>query len=111
MCLQVSILVFKQADYDVMDVDSKQFEEHFYNFRLEVSELERRVASVIVQAFEDSSTILGKFKLLDSFEGLLERDILHSELEKKHEDLLHDYLTDLRCALSTTRFLICGPRT
>lgn len=53
------------------------------------------MASVIVQAFEDSSTILGKFKLLDSFEGLLERDILHSELEKKHEDLLQEYLADL----------------
>ena len=91
---QQSIVVF-QSDYDVMNVDSKVFEEHFYDFRLELSELERRVASVIVQAFEDSSTILGKFKLLDSFEGLLERDILHSELEKKHNDLLNDYLFDL----------------
>ena len=41
-----------------------------------VQELERRLASVIQQGFDDSSTIWGQFKLLDSFHGLLSRPIV-----------------------------------
>ncbi|KAJ1494209.1 hypothetical protein T484DRAFT_1766399, partial [Baffinella frigidus] len=99
-----SLMPFRSSPYDVMNVDLKQFEEHFYNFRLEVNELERRLASVIIQlkqfeghfcnfrlevneldrrlAFEDSTTVVSSCKLLDSFEsfeGLLERDILHHD--------------------------------
>ncbi len=39
-------------------------------------ELERRLASVIQQGFEDSPTLWGQFKLLDSFHGLLSRPIV-----------------------------------
>jgi dynein heavy chain len=33
---QMSMLVFRQAQYDVMDIDVKIFDQHFYGFRLEV---------------------------------------------------------------------------
>ncbi len=41
-----------------------------------VQELERRIASVIRQSFEDTPNIAGQFKLLDSFHGLLSRTIV-----------------------------------
>ena len=40
--------------------------------------------------------IIGKFKLLESFEGLLSRAIIQDELEKKQINLLELYKTDLK---------------
>jgi dynein heavy chain len=88
--------VFKQAPYDIMNVEHKQFDDDFYAFRCNINELERRLASVIVQAFDDSTTVLGCFKLFDSFEGLLEREIILADLEKKNTDLLNAYANDLK---------------
>ena len=58
-------------------------------------QLERRLASVIVQAFDDSTTIQGKLKLLDSFEGLLLREGLSMALDRKFAELLVEYLHDM----------------
>ena len=60
-----------------------------------VEQLERRLASVIVQAFDDSTTIQGRLKLLDSFEGLLLRDGLSTALDRKLSELLLEYLHDM----------------
>ena len=40
---------------------------------------------------------MGKFKLLDCFEGILNRPIIQDELEKKHAILLDMYKQDLKC--------------
>lgn len=48
------------------------------------------------QAFDDCTTIGTTFKLLDSFEGLLDREVIAHDLEKKHTDLLHSYARDLK---------------
>jgi dynein heavy chain len=74
-----------------MDIDKKEFDDDFYEFRAKIKELERRLASVITQGFDDCDTINGRFKLLDSFEGLLNRPIIQDELEKKHIVLLDNY--------------------
>jgi len=93
---QQCVLVFiQEQESEVMNIDSKRFEDYFHTFRIDVNELERRLASVIIQAFDDSTTILGSFKLLDSFETLLEREILHAELEHKQAELLKEYLRDM----------------
>ena len=91
-----AIQVFIHADYNIMDVDVKQFDEDFYTFRTQINELERRLASVIIQAFDDCVTVFGRFKLLESFEGLLEREIIQTDLEKKNIDLLNGYAQDLK---------------
>ncbi len=78
-----------------------------------MQELERRAASVIIQAFDDSSTIIGKLKLFDSFGNLLEREILHSELQKKQKELLEEYLADVAqvciyvCIYACVRVNVC----
>lgn len=60
-----------------------------------MKELERRVAAIVIAAFDDAATIDARFKLLDSFEGLLARPIIKDELAKKHNSLLHAYSLDL----------------
>ena len=86
----------KAAQYDILDVGVKQFDDDFYAFRLVIKELERRLASVITQAFDDCTTVGTTFKLLDSFEGLLDREIIQADLERKHMDLLRAYGADLK---------------
>ena len=39
--------VFRHAQYDIMDVESKQFDTDFYNFQTQIKELERRLVPVI----------------------------------------------------------------
>lgn len=49
-----------------------------------------------LQAFDDCTTINMTFKLLDSFEGLLDREVIAADLEKKNTDLLNSYWNDLK---------------
>mmetsp|Transcript_25005 Transcript_25005/g.85566 ORF Transcript_25005/g.85566 Transcript_25005/m.85566 type:complete len:4525 (+) Transcript_25005:136-13710(+) len=87
---------FHTVQYDIMDVETKQFDDDFYEFRCVIKELERRLASVITQAFDDCTTVGTRFKLLDSFEGLLEREIIQADLEKKHVELIRAFGEDLK---------------
>lgn len=85
----------KNVHYDLMDLDSKHFDDDFYTFRTRNKELERRLASVINQAFDDAKTIMGRFKCLDCFDELLDRPIIKNELERKHTSLIAAYASDL----------------
>eukprot|EP00981_Chlorochromonas_danica_P014353 scaffold7822_cov179-Ochromonas_danica.AAC.14 len=79
----------------ILDLGNKKFEEAFYEFRNRIKELDRRLGSVIVQGFEDSSTIVGRFRLLDSFDILITRPIVGDALEKKHSALIESIQSNL----------------
>jgi len=87
---------FMEVEYDILDIEIREFDDDFFKFRQRIKELERRLASILTQAFDDCDTIIGKFKLLDSFEGLLTRPIIQDELERKHITLLELYRQDLK---------------
>ena len=91
-----AVAKFKAVPYDIMDVGAKEFDDDFYEFRCSIKELERRLGAVVSLAFDDCATVYGRFKLLDSFEGLLERPIIQDELEKKYVSLVQSYGQDLK---------------
>lgn len=91
-----AVETIQSVGYDVMDLDAKEFDDDFYEFRARIKELERRLGSVVTQGFDDCSSVTGHFKLLDSFEGLLERPLVQDELEKKHSVLIEAYSRDLQ---------------
>jgi dynein heavy chain, axonemal len=93
---QTAVTKFKSVPYDIMDVGAKEFDDDFYEFRCTIKELERRLGAVVSLAFDDCATVYGRFKLLDSFEGLLERPIIQDELEKKYVSLVQSYGHDLK---------------
>ena len=74
----------------------KAFDTDYYGFRQRVKELERRLGSVLTQGFDDQATLTGRFKLLDSFQPLLERPIIQDEMERKHAALVAAYGDDLK---------------
>ena len=81
---------------DIMDIGNKAFDDSFFEFRNTIKELERRLAAVITQSFDDTDTLVDKFRLLDSFDDLLKRPIIQDELEKKHIVLIETYKRDLK---------------
>lgn len=91
-----TVETFMTVKYDIMNIERREFDDDFFNFRKGIKELERRLASVLTQSFDDCDTIIGKFKLLDSFEGLLNRAIIIEELERKHVTLLELFKQDLK---------------
>ena len=93
---QQAVSKFHSIEYDILSVESKEFDDDFYEFRCSIKELERRIGSVISQGLDDCTTISMTFKLLDSFEGLLEREIIAHDLEEKRMRLLQSYAEDIR---------------
>ena len=91
-----AVAKFQNVTYDIMDVELKQFDDDFYEFRCLIKELERRLGSIVIQAFDDCTTVSACFKLLESFEGLLEREIIAADLEKKNADLIRSFAADLK---------------
>jgi dynein heavy chain len=89
-------MLFRRAPEKIMNVEHAGFDDDFYAFRCVINELERRLAAVIAQAFDDSTTVLGRFKLFDAFESLLERELILADLERKNSDLLRAYASDLK---------------
>ena len=55
-----------------------------------------RLGSVIIQAFDDCTTIFSCFKLVDNFEGLVDREIILADIERKRTDLLKAFQRDLQ---------------
>ena len=69
-----------------------------------LNKLERRLGAVVSLAFDDCSTVYGRFKLLDSFDGLLDRPIFQDELEKKYVGLVQSYGQDLKTGEYTLHY-------
>tara|TARA_B100000795_G_scaffold128167_1_gene95494 strand:- start:4475 stop:4948 length:474 start_codon:yes stop_codon:yes gene_type:complete len=51
---------------------------------------------VLNQGFEDCATVFAAFKLIESFEGLLEREFIQADLERRQADLLSAYASDIK---------------
>ena len=79
----------------ILDLDNKEFETAFYEFRNRMKELDRRLGSVLVQGFDDATSVGGRFRLLDTFDNLVNRPIIADELEKKHASLVDSVKRDV----------------
>lgn len=86
---------FRRVPYDIFDVKEAAFIEDFHDFRLTIRDLDRRLGSVLAAAFHDQNTLHGRSKLLDAFEGLLERPVIQAELVRKQKVLIDQYRLDV----------------
>ena len=67
----VASKAFSNLGYDIMDTNMKQFEDEFYVFREKIKELERRVATIIIQSLDDSENLIDRFKIIEFFDVML----------------------------------------
>ena len=86
---------FRNTEYDLMDIDNENFSDDFFKFRSIVKEQERRLSSVLLQAFDDAGSLSGQFRLLESFGNLLQTQIIGNRLESKHRTLLASFAAEI----------------
>lgn len=85
-----TIRTFTAVEYDVMDVDTdkndkkNKFKEDFNKFKSSMKHIDKRVASVICQSFEDNTTFSARFKLFEMFDELIYRTKIEEEITKKY---------------------------
>nr|XP_033816070.1 dynein heavy chain 17, axonemal isoform X1 [Geotrypetes seraphini] len=84
------VKIFAECKYDPLDT-GEQFEQDFAVFQAKVQDLDRRLGSIISQAFDDCICIESANKLLYMFGSLLERPLIASEVCSKYADLLEKF--------------------
>jgi len=93
--------IFEGIEYDMFDINDKHFDEDFETFSKWVNEAEEQIGSIITQALAEMVSVEAAFKLLDSFEGVIERPAIQMTLERHYLTLLEEYNGDLKGVVRT----------
>ncbi|KAI9353687.1 dynein heavy chain and region D6 of dynein motor-domain-containing protein [Obelidium mucronatum] len=92
---QSALGAFSKLKYDVLDISLPNFDVDLGNFHTTITDLDRRIGTILCQSFDDCSGIHSIFRLLESFSGLLNRSVIQQDFEKKYFSLLKTYSQDL----------------
>ncbi|XP_033702631.1 dynein axonemal heavy chain 9 [Tursiops truncatus] len=87
--------VFSESSYDCLDPQSMEFENVVSEFNQRVEDLDRRLGTVFIQAFDDAPGLEHAFKLLDIAGNLLERPLVAQDTSDKYLVLIHMFSEDL----------------
>ncbi|XP_074176492.1 dynein axonemal heavy chain 9-like [Rhinolophus sinicus] len=87
--------VFSESSYDCLDPESTEFENDVSEFNQRVEDLDRRLGTVFIQAFDDAPDLKHAFKLLDIAGSLLERPLVARDTSAKYLVLIQMFTTDL----------------
>ncbi|RKP21352.1 hypothetical protein ROZALSC1DRAFT_27237, partial [Rozella allomycis CSF55] len=74
--------------YDILNLKTEEFDVDLKKFHRVIEDLDKRLGTVLCQAFDDCCGLIGCFKLLDTFSGLLNREHIQRDFENKYFDLL-----------------------
>ncbi|KAJ8318719.1 LOW QUALITY PROTEIN: hypothetical protein KUTeg_003810 [Tegillarca granosa] len=80
--------VFTERSYDCLDPGSSEFLDDYKNFLDKISDFDRRLATIICQAFDDCSGLESTFKLLDILGSLLERDLIKADFDPNYPKIV-----------------------
>ncbi|KAI8900476.1 dynein heavy chain and region D6 of dynein motor-domain-containing protein [Globomyces pollinis-pini] len=86
---------FAVIKYDILDISLKDFNNDLSKFHELITDLDRRISTILNQAFDDCSGLYSCFRLLESFGGLLNRSNIIRDFEQKYFELLKIYSQDL----------------
>ncbi|XP_008058125.2 dynein heavy chain 9, axonemal-like [Carlito syrichta] len=87
--------VFSESSYDCLDLQSMDFENDVSEFNQRVEDLDRRLGTIFIQAFDDTPGLEHAFKLLDIAGNLLERPLVAKDVSDKYQVLIHMFSKDL----------------
>eukprot|EP00471_Norrisiella_sphaerica_P010953 CAMPEP_0184498660 /NCGR_PEP_ID=MMETSP0113_2-20130426/39505_1 /TAXON_ID=91329 /ORGANISM="Norrisiella sphaerica, Strain BC52" /LENGTH=4666 /DNA_ID=CAMNT_0026886275 /DNA_START=34 /DNA_END=14034 /DNA_ORIENTATION=- len=86
---------FQDVKYDVIDIDADEFDDDFFAFRMKIRQLERTLGAMLIDGYEDITTILARYDLLEAFGDIIQRPLIKDALEKKQHTLLKEYRDEL----------------
>uniref|UniRef100_A0A8C3PRY4 Dynein axonemal heavy chain 9 n=1 Tax=Calidris pygmaea TaxID=425635 RepID=A0A8C3PRY4_9CHAR len=84
---QEAYRVFAERTYDCLDL-TNMFEQDAFDFQQKVEDIDRRLGTVFIQAFDDASDLEHAFKLLDMFGSLLERPVISADAADRYSVLI-----------------------
>ena len=76
--------------YDVYGINFslQQFPQDYDKFKESIADLDRRLASIVCQGFDDCSGLEAVFKLLDIFGSLLERPLIKEDFDANYPKIV-----------------------
>ncbi|XP_037666336.1 dynein heavy chain 17, axonemal [Choloepus didactylus] len=89
------VKVFADCKYDPLDPGDSGFDDDYADFETKIQDLDRRLATVFCQGFDDCSSIESCSKLLHMCGGLLERPLILSEVVPRYSVMLELFDVEL----------------
>ncbi|XP_017734863.1 PREDICTED: dynein heavy chain 17, axonemal isoform X4 [Rhinopithecus bieti] len=89
------VKVFADCKYDPLDPGDSNFDRDYADFEIKIQDLDRRLATIFCQGFEDCSSIESSAKLLYMCGGLLERPLILAEVVPRYSVMLELFDTEL----------------
>uniref|UniRef100_A0A8D0H5U7 Dynein axonemal heavy chain 17 n=1 Tax=Sphenodon punctatus TaxID=8508 RepID=A0A8D0H5U7_SPHPU len=93
--VQELIKVFAECKYDPLDPAEQEFDDDFAEFHIRVEDLDRRLATIFSQGFEDCCSIESVVKLIHMFASLLERPLIKADMGPHYTTLLEMFDVEL----------------
>ena len=80
-----SVHFVRDVGKGIMDLDNKEFESAFYEYRSKMKTLDQRISGLIVRGFDETNSVRAAFKFLNSFDKFfLCRPLIVSKLAEKY---------------------------
>ncbi|XP_021069297.1 dynein heavy chain 17, axonemal isoform X2 [Mus pahari] len=89
------VKVFAECKYDPLDPGDSSFDDDYNDFETKIQDLDRRLATIFCQAFDDCNCIESSAKLLYMCGGLLERPLILVEVVPRYSVMLEMFNTEL----------------
>ncbi|KAI5645013.1 dynein heavy chain and region d6 of dynein motor domain-containing protein [Phthorimaea operculella] len=79
---------FASKSYDVLDPDDGKFNDDFKDFQDNIIDLDLKLSTVLVESFDNCSTLEAIFKLIDIIGSVLERPLIRNEFTAKYCEII-----------------------
>ncbi|KAM9747482.1 dynein axonemal heavy chain 17 isoform 1-T1 [Dama dama] len=89
------VKVFADCKYDPLDPGDSSFDDDYADFETKIQDLDRRLATIFCQGFDDCNSIESSAKLLHMYGGLLERPLILAEVVPRYSVMLELFDTEL----------------
>ncbi|KAM9119118.1 dynein axonemal heavy chain 17-like [Pangshura tecta] len=89
------IKVFADCKYDPLDPAEEEFDEDFAEFQTKIQDLDRRLATIFSQGFNDCNSIESAVKQIHMFGSLLDRPLIKAEVSPHYSTLLEMFNVEL----------------
>ncbi|NWI70492.1 DYH17 protein, partial [Todus mexicanus] len=89
------IKTFAECKYDPLDPAEEELNKDFAEFQKKIEDLDRRLATILCQAFDDCNCLASALKLVHMFISLLERPLIKAEVSSCYSALLGMFKAEL----------------
>ncbi|KAL8567586.1 hypothetical protein ACOMHN_054399 [Nucella lapillus] len=80
--------VFSEGNFDCLDTKAKKFTKLYKDFQEVLHDMDRRMSTIILRAFDDCVTLESCFKLIGMMGNFLERPLIKKDFECKYPLIL-----------------------